>query len=102
MTSIIVAANRILGQSPRRPSRLLLRLGALTVVAILVGTGFFIWHLRSLSVAESKRHISNLGLVLAEQTGSAVRQVDLYLLDALIRLRTDGLLESSAQGRAFH
>ena len=61
------------------PQHLLLIFGGLliaTVVGFAIG---FLWHLRTTTIGNARRDISNLGAVLAEQTTQAMRGAELVL-----------------------
>jgi PAS domain S-box-containing protein len=54
---------------------------ALLIVTISVVAGVAIWQLRRQALSESQREMTNLGVVLAEQTSRTVQSVDLVLRD---------------------
>src|SRR5580700_10946278 len=51
----------------------------LLIVTILVVAGVSIWQLHRHAMATAEREMSNLGVVLAEQTSRTVQAVDLVL-----------------------
>ncbi|GAB2870019.1 hypothetical protein GCM10027277_44120 [Pseudoduganella ginsengisoli] len=55
-----------------RSSRLIILLGCCLVAAILGALSFALWSSREQSIAEWQRHLSNLSLVIAEQTAQEV------------------------------
>lgn len=65
-----------------RSSRLIILLGSCLVAAILGALGFALWASREQSIAEWQRHLSNLSLVIAEQTAQEVASGYL-LLDSI-------------------
>lgn len=68
-----------------RTSRLIVLLGSCLVAAILGALGFALWSSREQSIAEWQRHLSNLSLVIAEQTAQEIASGYLIL---------DGIAES--------
>lgn len=83
-----------------RPSRLLLAFGALLIAALITGSAALIWELRLRAISDAERQVSNLSLLLAEQTTIALQPVDQIILDAVraIQLREP----PSAAGEATH
>ncbi|MBY0240979.1 MAG: response regulator [Burkholderiaceae bacterium] len=55
-----------------RSSRLIILLGSCLAAAILGALGFALWSSRAQAIAEWQRHLSNLSLVIAEQTSQEI------------------------------
>lgn len=64
------------------PRRLLLLFGGLVVLVIVGLAAAFVWHLRTTTIANAKRDLTNLAAVLAEQTARTFQSADL-ILDAI-------------------
>ncbi len=64
------------------PRRLLLLFGGLVILVIASLAAGFVWHLRATTIADTKRDLTNLGAVLAEQTARTFQSADL-ILDAI-------------------
>ncbi len=62
-----------------RSSRVIILLGCCLVAAILGALGFALWSSREQSITEWQRHLSNLSLVIAEQTAQEVASAYLLL-----------------------
>jgi hypothetical protein len=61
------------------PSRRLSLAGVILVSVTVIATGLTIWDRREESIASYRREITNLGMVLAEQTARSMQAVDLAL-----------------------
>lgn len=78
----------------RRPvtgARYLWLICALLVVATLVTGAAVIWQLRQTAFTNSQREMTNLGIVLAEQTSRTIQSVDLVLREVQSQVVTRGL-----------
>lgn len=64
---------------------------ALIVVTALITGGAVIWQLRQASLANSERELTNLGVVLAEQTSRTIQSVDLVLREVQSRSAAMGI-----------
>ncbi len=64
---------------------------ALLVVVALVAGAAVIWQLRQATLAASERELTNLGVVLAEQTSRTIQSVDLVLREVQARTATIGI-----------
>jgi signal transduction histidine kinase/HPt (histidine-containing phosphotransfer) domain-containing protein len=74
-----------------RSSRLIVLLGSCLVAAILGALGFALWPSREQSIAEWQRHLSNLSLVIAEQTAQEVASGYLILDSIAESVQTAGI-----------
>jgi hypothetical protein len=74
-----------------RSSRLIVLLGSCLVAAILGALGFALWSSREQSIAEWQRHLSNLSLVIAEQTAQEVASGYLILDSIAESVQTAGI-----------
>lgn len=63
------------------PSRRLLLVGALLMIAASVALGVMLWHLHRDALLETRRNLSTLGIAIAEQTSRSVQAGDLVLQD---------------------
>jgi PAS domain-containing protein len=64
---------------------------ALIVVTTLAAGGVVIWELRRTAVASAERELTNLGIVLAEQTSRTMQSVDLILQEVQSRAALMGV-----------
>ncbi len=62
-----------------RPSRRLSLIGIVLIVITVAAAGVAIWDHREEALAHSRREMTNLGVVLAEQNARAIQAVDLVL-----------------------
>ena len=76
-----------------RPSRALLALGLLLVAAIAGFVAWSGWLLRNQALTGAERQLSNLSLVLEEQTSRSLHSVDMVLADAVERMQRIGDLQ---------
>jgi signal transduction histidine kinase len=83
---------------PPEPVRLSANVGrrlwlvcALLVIVGLVTGGVVIWQLRQAALANSERELTNLGVVLAEQTSRTIQSVDLVLREVQSRTAALGI-----------
>ena len=63
------------------PSRRLLLVGGLLMIAASVALGVMLWHLHRDALLETRRNLSTLGIAIAEQTSRSVQAGDLVLQD---------------------
>ena len=78
-------------RTPVPPSRLLVGFGLALVGTLVAGVSVFTWQQREVSLADADRDASNLSLVLAEQTSTALQAVDELLFDAIDAVRISGM-----------
>ena len=62
-----------------RASRRLSIVGIGLLIVIILGAGLAVWDRREEAIAHSRQEMSNLGVVLAEQTARSLQAVDLVL-----------------------
>src|ERR1700683_4931609 len=72
------APSALLGGVTGAARRLWFICGLLIVTTLVVGRAV-IWQLRSYAIADTRRELTNLGTVLAEQTSRTIQSVDLVL-----------------------
>ena len=72
------------------PSRLLVGFGVALIVALAITASVIAWRQRAGTLADADRDASNLSLVLAEQTSTAIRSVDDLMFDAIDAVRISG------------
>jgi PAS domain S-box-containing protein len=80
-----------------RPSRVLALLAAGVVAGIIALTGYLLWHLRVEAEAGTERELTNISLILGEQTTRAMSSVDQALGEIIDRIRSgdDGDIAAS-------
>jgi hypothetical protein len=71
-----------------RSSRYLWAIGAALIVITLVGCGVTIWDLHRQTIQQNRVAVTNLSVVLAEQTSRYVQVVDLALQEVQSRVAT--------------
>jgi hypothetical protein len=69
-----------------RSSRYLYAIGTTLIIIILVGCGITIWNLHRQTIEQYELAVTNLGIVLAEQTSRYVQVVDLTLQEVQSRV----------------
>ena len=96
--AIDLPGKRELSHAPSEPARRSVNVGrrmwlvcALLVVVALVTGAVVIWQLRQATLADSERELTNLGVVLAEQTSRTIQSVDLVLREVQSRTATLGI-----------
>jgi diguanylate cyclase (GGDEF)-like protein/PAS domain S-box-containing protein len=80
-------------------------LGALLVMATIATGAIVIWELRQTALASAERELSNLGVVLAEQTFETIQSVDVVLKDvqtAALALRSPEQFQSYWTAESAH
>ena len=70
-----------------RPSRALAVFGTFLVIAIFGVTALAVWYLRGAALVDEQRRLSQLDLVLSEQTSRVVEEVNLLLKSSEEKLR---------------
>jgi signal transduction histidine kinase len=96
--AIGLPGKRELSDAPSAPARRSVNVGrrlwlvcALLVVLALVSGAAVTWQLRQAMLADSERELTNLGVVLAEQTSRTIQSVDLVLREVQSRIGTLGI-----------
>ncbi len=85
-------------RSKPRSSRLAILLGAFLVCAILVSSGVSLWVAREQAIEEWRLQLSNLSLILAEQTSQEITSAYL-ILDSIAEAAQAGEVADAAQLR---
>jgi signal transduction histidine kinase len=74
-----------------RSSRRLAAIGVAVIAVTILASALTIWDLRANAIETSRRGITNLGVVLAEQASRSVQAVDLVLREAYDRVLATGV-----------
>jgi two-component system, sensor histidine kinase len=65
--------------------------GIILIVITIVVAGLTVWELREDAIANYRRDMTNLGVVLAEQTSRSMQAVDLVLQETQAKILADGV-----------
>jgi PAS domain S-box-containing protein len=93
-------ANAAAPNAPRpRPIMFLVICGSLLVLAIAVGVAILVSKSRNRALADNQRELSNITLVLAEQTARAFQAVELVQISLIERMQVAGISSSEEYER---
>jgi len=85
-----------------RSGPLVIGFAILLIAALLAGSVALAWQLRLTAIAEAERRVSNLGLLLAEQTAAALDPLDRFLVESGDSFAAPGDRAPAARERARH
>ncbi len=83
---------------PPAPRRILVA-GALVIVFLLAASGLTIWQMRQHDIAEAKRELTTLDILLAEESERATQSVDLILTSLRDAMLAEGVSGPGALAR---
>src|SRR5690348_4041601 len=72
-------------------SRRLLATGAVVIAATIVAAGLTIWDLRGDAIEDYQRDMTNMGVLVAEQTSQSLEAVDLVLTETRQKIVDSGV-----------
>ncbi len=77
-----------------RPSRILLLIGATTIIALCAAAAWMIWQFRVQEIRDAKRELITLDILLIEESERALQSVDLVLQSLQEKITSDGVTTS--------
>ncbi|MDE1903885.1 MAG: hypothetical protein KGI46_08520, partial [Alphaproteobacteria bacterium] len=79
-----------------RASRRLSSLGAVVIAATIVAAGLTIWDLHDDAIRDYRRDMTNMGVLIAEQTSRSLQSVNLVLIETQQKILESGVTDPAS------